>query len=105
MALTLQQPDAQFRRATRGNRTPTGAALSIAPPRNGCAASQRTTRARWRLHHILMDAYTALLGLIALILFYSGWREKAMDNGRDAKLLALCGTVMAASAAFLGLSA
>lgn len=56
-------------------------------------------------NHILMDAYTALIGLIALILFYSSWREKAMDNRRDAKLLAVCGTVMGAAAGFLGLSA
>ena len=50
-----------------------------------------------------MSEYALAIGLISAVLFYCAWREAANDNGRDAKLLAACGTggMLTAAAFFL----
>ncbi|MGC3985844.1 MAG: hypothetical protein QM777_14630 [Pseudorhodoferax sp.] len=49
-----------------------------------------------------MNAYTALLGLVALILLHAAWRERAHGNHRDAKALGACGAGLGALAAAFG---
>nr|WP_186329802.1 hypothetical protein [Variovorax boronicumulans] len=49
-----------------------------------------------------MNAYTALLGLVALILFHAAWRERALGNHRDARALNACGAGLGALAASFG---
>ncbi len=56
-------------------------------------------RARASLSVQTMNAYTALLGLVALLLLHAAWRERTRDNHRDAKALTVCGAGFGALAA------
>lgn len=54
------------------------------------------------LSPIAMNAYTALLGLVALFLLHAAWRERTLGNHRDAKALAACSAGLGALAATFG---
>ncbi len=45
-----------------------------------------------------MNAYTLLIGLVALILLYTAWQERRRDNPRDAWMLGACGAGLGALA-------
>jgi hypothetical protein len=49
-----------------------------------------------------MNAFTALLGLVALFLLHAAWRERTLGNHRDAKALAACSAGLGALAATFG---
>lgn len=50
-----------------------------------------------------MNTYSILLGLVALILLHAAWRERALDNRRDALALTVCGTCLGALVAISAL--
>jgi len=49
-----------------------------------------------------MNAYTALTGLVALVLLHAAWRDRARGNPRDTKALTACAAGLSALGAAFG---